>query len=58
MGHDFFFELFFFGRGYKNKKKIYKKKSGNWDLISFPHRSFFIRFTDVYTHFHVKISTL
>ena len=32
-------------------------KSGNWDLIPFPHRSSFIRFTDVYTHTFMKTST-
>ena len=27
-----------------------KKNSGIWDLISFPNRSSFTRFTDVYKH--------
>ena len=51
MGHCF---LFVFCAGKKKevylKKKKEETKSGNWDLISFPHRSSFIRFTDVYTH--------
>ena len=51
------FSFFVFGGG--TRKKIYifykkkekeKKKSGKWDLISFPHCSYFIGFTDVYTH--------
>ena len=62
MGHDFFSRFFV---GYK-KKEIYilqnktkqrkkkkerrTKRSGNWDLISFPHCSFVIGFTDVCTH--------
>ena len=34
----------------KKEKKEKKKQCGYWDLISFPDRSSFTRFTDVYTH--------
>ena len=34
----------------KKKRKKKKEKSGNWDLISFPHCSSVIGFTDVCTH--------
>ena len=56
-GACFFF--FFFLWGYKKKgiyilpkkkKKKKEKNSGNWDLISFPHCSSVIGFTDVCTH--------
>ena len=40
----------FYKKKKKKKKKKRKEKSGNWDLISFPNRSSFIRFTDVCTH--------
>ena len=44
--------LFFVG--VQEKRNIYfkkkRKKSGNWDLISFPHCSYFFGFTAVYTH--------
>ena len=34
----------------KREKNRKKKNSGNWDLISFPHCSSVIGFTDVCTH--------
>ena len=34
----------------KKRRKKERKKSGNWDLISFPHCSSVIGFTDVCTH--------
>ena len=34
----------------KKKEKKKKEKSGNWDLISFPHCSSVVGFTDVCTH--------
>ena len=34
----------------KKTKKKEKKNSGNWDLISFPHCSSVVGFTDVCTH--------
>ena len=34
----------------KKKKKKRKTNSSIWDLISFPHRWYFSRFTDVCTH--------
>ena len=42
----------------RKKKRRFLKKCGNWDLISLPCGSSFIHFTDVDTHFHVKLSTL
>ena len=48
----------FYKKKKKKKKKKVLKKCGNWDLISLPGGSSFIRFTDVDTHFHVKLSTL
>ena len=59
MGHAFF--LFLVG---VQEKVIYisqkkeRKKSGNWDLISFPHRSSFTPFYRcVHTYFHVEFIT-
>ena len=54
-----FFCLFFCGGTRKKKYIFYQKKkekkkkekqNGNWDLISFPHCSSVIGFTDVCTH--------
>ena len=43
---------------YISPKKKEKKRSGNWDLISFPHRSSFVPFYRcVHTHFHVEFIT-
>ena len=66
MGHDFFSIFFvgvqekrniYFTKQNKKKenkkerkKKERKKNSGNWDLISFPHCSSVVGFTDVCTH--------
>ena len=57
-GACFFFFFFFCGGIIKKKYIFYQKKieknrkknSGNWDLISFPHCSSVIGFTDVCTH--------
>ena len=68
-GMLFLFSFFSFCGGTRKNKYIFykkneeikkekRKKSGNWDLISFPHCSYFIAFTDVYTHFQFKLSTL